>query len=158
MARSCRVTILISSLQRLPIAIPGPLRAREQRAVHLCRNKLSGRGMVLESPAFTRSCSDSFPHQGITFTMIVSRNGTRRIGESQSLSEGTRSGRPNIPLQTMAIKITTEVNHDADSASQSGVDNVNPEFKSAALDAVDHEDIHANLKYSPAISFEGSMA
>ena len=90
--------------------------------------------------------------------MIATRSGTRRGFESESTSEATRSLRTNIPLQTMAIKITTEVDHDADSASQRGADSSDPEFKGTTLDGGEHGNIHSNMKYSSAVSFEESMA
>ena len=115
MARSCRVTILISSLQRLPIAIPGPLRAREQRAVHLCRNKLSGRGMVLESPAFTRSCSDSFPHHSSRTSFKISPENqyqrllVHRCAQYYRMSpENDPATRDKAGARDMVVVITTE--------------------------------------------------
>ena len=90
--------------------------------------------------------------------MIASRSGTRRGFETESASEATRSLRTNIPLQSMAIKITTEVDHDNDSSSQRGAESSSPELKGTALDAGDHGRITSNMKYSSNVSFDDSMA
>ena len=98
-------------------------------------------------------------HQGITFTMIVSRSGTRRGFENESTSEGSRSLRPNIPLQNMAIKITTEVDRDADSTNQRDPENLGAEYNLKGSTLPVHggapTSLPSDVKYSPDVSFEG---
>ena len=91
--------------------------------------------------------------------MIATRSGMRNRGyANESSSEGTRSLRANIPLQNMAIKITTEVDHDADSTNQRGIENSSPDMKSAVLDAREHVGIPTDLRYPAKMSLGDSMA
>ena len=90
--------------------------------------------------------------------MIASRSGTRRGFESESAGESNRGLRANIPLQTMAIKITTEVDHDADSTNQRGTERSSPEFKGPTLHDEARADVQRDLKYAQAMSLEDSLA
>ena len=83
--------------------------------------------------------------------MIVARSGSALRGPSEDEGESTRRTiRGNaVPLQPMAIKITTEVNTDVPELE--GHSTPDPDSKSCPLEAIDIQKYPSRISYdSPA--------